>query len=56
MPKVRVEKKSRVHKQIQKQGLNFNTDLGQHILKNPMIVTNMVEKVYLKIIFQTIHI
>ncbi|CAD5111179.1 DgyrCDS513 [Dimorphilus gyrociliatus] len=44
MPKVRAEKKSRVHKQIQKQGLNFNTDLGQHILKNPMIVTNMVDK------------
>ncbi|KAG7156327.1 dimethyladenosine transferase-like [Homarus americanus] len=30
------------------QGLVFNTDLGQHILKNPLIITSMVEKAGLK--------
>ena len=26
-------------------GINFNKDFGQHILKNPLVVTSMVEKV-----------
>ncbi|XP_064111648.1 probable dimethyladenosine transferase [Macrobrachium nipponense] len=30
------------------QGLVFNTDLGQHVLKNPLIITAMVEKAGLK--------
>ena len=30
------------------QGLRFNTNLGQHILKNPLIVQNMVEKAALR--------
>lgn len=30
------------------QGLVFNTDLGQHILKNPLIITSMVEKAAVK--------
>lgn len=46
MPKVQKEKKFREHKEIQKQGIRFNKDFGQHILKNPMIVTNMIDKVY----------
>jgi len=46
MPKERVAKKSRVHKEIQKEGINFNKEFGQHILKNPLIITSMVEKVF----------
>lgn len=30
------------------QGLVFNTDLGQHILKNPLIINSMVERAALK--------
>ena len=30
------------------QGLVFNTDLGQHILKNPLIITSMLDKAGLK--------
>jgi 18S rRNA (adenine1779-N6/adenine1780-N6)-dimethyltransferase len=30
------------------QGLRFNTNLGQHILKNPRIVDSMVEKAALR--------
>lgn len=48
MPKVRSEKKSRQHTAVQKQGINFKTQIGQHILKNPMIVTSMVEKAALR--------
>ncbi|XP_051164767.1 probable dimethyladenosine transferase [Leptopilina boulardi] len=44
MPKVRREKVSRVHKDVVKQGIMFNKDFGQHILKNPMIIQTMVEK------------
>merc|ERR1712203_966490 len=29
---------------MQKQGIQFNKDFGQHILKNPLIVNSMVEK------------
>jgi hypothetical protein len=55
MPKERKEKKFRDHKKDtkgaagggggSKQGIRFNKDFGQHILKNPMIVTSMIEKV-----------
>lgn len=45
MPKIRSEKKSRVHQEVQKQGIVFNKDLGQHILKNPLVITTMIEKV-----------
>uniref|UniRef100_A0A2C9K5J4 rRNA adenine N(6)-methyltransferase n=1 Tax=Biomphalaria glabrata TaxID=6526 RepID=A0A2C9K5J4_BIOGL len=52
MPKEKVPKKSRIHQNVaqvqQRQGLSFRTDIGQHILKNPMIVTNMVEKAALR--------
>ena len=65
MPKVPIDKKSRVHAEIGKiskpkpkkddksksaggQGLVFNRDLGQHILKNPLVVNSMVEKAALK--------
>ncbi|KAF0303221.1 putative dimethyladenosine transferase [Amphibalanus amphitrite] len=48
MPKVKGEKKSRVHKEVQQQGLMFNTDLGQHILKNPLIIQSMVDKAALR--------
>ena len=61
MPKVRAEKKSRIHNEVAKQGGNqnsfkllhftifiagivFNKDFGQHILKNPLVITSMIEK------------
>uniref|UniRef100_K1PRP0 Putative dimethyladenosine transferase n=1 Tax=Magallana gigas TaxID=29159 RepID=K1PRP0_MAGGI len=44
MPKVRVAKKSRTHQDVQKQGINFNKEFGQHILKNPLVVNSMIEK------------
>ncbi|XP_071172737.1 probable dimethyladenosine transferase isoform X1 [Mytilus edulis] len=48
MPKEKTVKKSRQHQDVQKQGINFNKDFGQHILKNPLIVTSMVEKAALR--------
>jgi hypothetical protein len=58
MPKVKSEKKFRTHKNQattnaavgQKQGIQFNKDFGQHILKNPLIITSMIDKVN-KLIF-----
>ncbi|KAM3939149.1 dimethyladenosine transferase [Leptodactylus fuscus] len=44
MPKVRAEKKSRQHQEIRSQGVMFNTGIGQHILKNPLIVNGIIEK------------
>ncbi|XP_047351366.1 probable dimethyladenosine transferase [Vespa velutina] len=44
MPKIRTEKVSRVHKEVTRQGIQFNKDFGQHILKNPLIIQNMVDK------------
>ncbi|KAL1514118.1 hypothetical protein ABEB36_003432 [Hypothenemus hampei] len=44
MPKIKSESKTRIHKEVVKQGILFNKDFGQHILKNPMIITSMVEK------------
>ncbi len=56
MPKVKSEKKFRNHNDTAaaggyKQGIKFNTGLGQHILKNPLIVQNIIEKVKFKILF-----
>ena len=54
MPKEKKEKKFRSHKQNkqttagatnQAQGIRFNKDFGQHILKNPLIITSMIDKV-----------
>lgn len=55
MPKEKTEKKFRHHKQTssnggqqQKQGIRFNKDFGQHILKNPLIITSMIDKAALQ--------
>ncbi|KAI4464942.1 dimethyladenosine transferase [Holotrichia oblita] len=48
MPKVRIEKKSRQHNEIAKQGIMFNKDFGQHILKNPMVISSMIDKAALR--------
>ncbi|XP_043654688.1 probable dimethyladenosine transferase [Drosophila teissieri] len=48
MPKVTTEKKSRIHNDVQKQGIVFNKDFGQHILKNPLVITTMLEKAALR--------
>ncbi|XP_003702828.1 putative dimethyladenosine transferase isoform X1 [Megachile rotundata] len=48
MPKIRNEKKSRIHKEVAKQGILFNTNIGQHILKNPLVIQSMVEKAALR--------
>uniref|UniRef100_H2ZYS5 rRNA adenine N(6)-methyltransferase n=1 Tax=Latimeria chalumnae TaxID=7897 RepID=H2ZYS5_LATCH len=45
MPKVKTEKKSRQHQEIRSQGIMFNTGIGQHILKNPLIVNSIIDKV-----------
>ncbi|OXU25874.1 hypothetical protein TSAR_009731 [Trichomalopsis sarcophagae] len=48
MPKVLREKSTtQVHKQF-RQGIMFNKDFGQHILKNPLIIQSMVEKAALR--------
>ncbi|XP_059476539.1 probable dimethyladenosine transferase [Neocloeon triangulifer] len=44
MPKIKAEKKSRKHDSVAKQGIMFNKDLGQHILKNPLVIVSMLEK------------
>ena len=49
MPKVKSAKTTRQHNEIQKQGITFNKILGQHILKNPLVITSMVEKVNLRL-------
>ncbi|XP_072018969.1 dimethyladenosine transferase-like [Amphiura filiformis] len=48
MPKVKAEKKARVHEEVYKQGILFNTDFGQHILKNPLIVDAIIQKAALR--------
>lgn len=48
MPKVKQKKSSRQHEEIQKQGILFNTDLGQHILKNPLVINSMIDKAALR--------
>ncbi|KAM4054024.1 dimethyladenosine transferase isoform 2-T2 [Anomaloglossus baeobatrachus] len=44
MPKVKSEKKSRKHQEGRSQGVMFNTGIGQHILKNPLIVNSIIDK------------
>lgn len=44
MPKEKTAKKTRIHNDIQKQGIVFNKDFGQHILKNPLVITSMLDK------------
>ncbi|XP_011865332.1 PREDICTED: probable dimethyladenosine transferase [Vollenhovia emeryi] len=48
MPKVRTQVSSRVHTEVARQGILFNKDKGQHILKNPLIIQSMVEKAALR--------
>ena len=48
MPKIKVEKKSRLHESKAKQGICFNTAVGQHILKNPLVVNGMIDKAALR--------
>ncbi|XP_026475061.1 probable dimethyladenosine transferase isoform X1 [Ctenocephalides felis] len=48
MPKVKTEKKNRIHQDVAKQGILFNKDFGQHILKNPLIITGMLDKAALR--------
>lgn len=44
MPKVHTKKKPNIQKTIAKQGITFNKSFGQHILKNPLIITSMIDK------------
>uniref|UniRef100_A0A3P8WHU2 rRNA adenine N(6)-methyltransferase n=1 Tax=Cynoglossus semilaevis TaxID=244447 RepID=A0A3P8WHU2_CYNSE len=48
MPKVKAEKKSRQHQEVKSQGIMFNTGVGQHILKNPLVVNGIIEKAALR--------
>uniref|UniRef100_A0A3P9N4C6 rRNA adenine N(6)-methyltransferase n=1 Tax=Poecilia reticulata TaxID=8081 RepID=A0A3P9N4C6_POERE len=48
MPKVKAEKKSRQHQDVKTQGIMFKTGIGQHILKNPLIVNGIIEKAALR--------
>ncbi|XP_077981133.1 dimethyladenosine transferase-like [Glandiceps talaboti] len=47
MPKVQSQKRTRQHDQI-RQGVQFKRDLGQHILKNPLVVDGIIEKAALR--------
>eukprot|EP00121_Abeoforma_whisleri_P015768 Awhi_evm1s14502 len=47
MGKTKVEKKTRTHDQF-RQGIQFNKDFGQHILKNPMITQGICDKANLR--------
>ncbi|XP_037947791.1 probable dimethyladenosine transferase [Teleopsis dalmanni] len=48
MPKIKSEKKARIHNEIQKQGIIYNKDFGQHILKNPLVIKSMLDKAALR--------
>ncbi|TSO77744.1 putative dimethyladenosine transferase [Bagarius yarrelli] len=48
MPKVKAEKKTRQHQEVKSQGIMFNTGIGQHILKNPLVVNGIIEKAALR--------
>lgn len=48
MPKERIAKKTRIHQDVVKQGIQFNTGIGQHILKNPLIVNGILDKASIK--------
>lgn len=43
MPKVKTQR-TRPHEEIQRQNIGFRTELGQHILKNPLVINSMIEK------------
>lgn len=43
MPKIK-NKKEPLHKTINRQGILFNSNLGQHILKNPLVIQSMIQK------------
>ncbi|KAL0278825.1 UNVERIFIED_CONTAM: hypothetical protein PYX00_000521 [Menopon gallinae] len=44
MGKVKKEKQKNELRGVAKQGILFNKDFGQHILKNPLVIQSMVEK------------
>ncbi|XP_076808417.1 putative dimethyladenosine transferase [Clavelina lepadiformis] len=48
MPKTPSTKKCRTHGEAVKQGICFNTSVGQHILKNPLIINGMLDKAALR--------
>ena len=54
MPKEKKEKKFSTHGKsagtaaAAKEGIRFNKDFGQHILKNPLIITSMIDKAALQ--------
>jgi len=48
MPKERIQKKTRHHEQVRAEGIQFKTEFGQHILKNPLIVNSIIEKAAVK--------
>lgn len=48
MPKERIQKKSRNHQQVRAEGIQFKTEHGQHILKNPLIVNAIIDKASIK--------
>ena len=48
MPRIKSNKRARGGDdgaEKQRQGLQFNKTFGQHILKNPLVITSMVDKV-----------
>lgn len=45
MPKLKKSSHTLRHDPIQKQSIVFNKGLGQHILKNPLVIDSMIEKV-----------
>jgi len=45
MPKIKKEKFSNRYNAMSSHTVPFKKDLGQHILKNPLIVDSMIEKV-----------
>ncbi|CAI8038186.1 Probable dimethyladenosine transferase [Geodia barretti] len=47
MPKER-RKRTREHQQRCQQGIHFEKEKGQHILKNPLIINSMIEKAALR--------
>ncbi|CAH0385466.1 unnamed protein product [Bemisia tabaci] len=48
MPKIKSEKKSRQHAAVVRQGILFNKEFGQHILKNPLVIQGMIDKTALR--------
>ncbi|KAL5487141.1 hypothetical protein EMCRGX_G019708 [Ephydatia muelleri] len=48
MPKEKSQPKAREHTQRCQQGILFHRDKGQHILKNPLVITGIIEKAALR--------